>query len=112
MSRLYEMEIRIYGVNSERIVAIKEAVKEEWGFDYWYQNTDPISKMIVLHSYAEDYLCGGKSEADFATNVSIAVWKANGSFCEVVIEATCKEYIPSESYTHDEYDYEKLMNKL
>ena len=39
----------------------------------------------------------------------MAIWRANGSFCEVVVNATYLEDLPYETYTLDESDYARLI---
>jgi hypothetical protein len=39
----------------------------------------------------------------------VAIWRANGGYCEVVVNATYLEDLPYEIHTLDQTDYERLM---
>ena len=65
----------------------------------------------MLTASEEASLCGGESEEQFTERLSLAVWKANGEFCEVTINATYLENLPYEIHSLDEDDYERLMKR-
>jgi hypothetical protein len=62
-----------------------------------------------LQASASDWLCGGESEEQFTERLSVAIWRANGEFCEVVVNATYLEELPYESHTLDQDDYDRLI---
>ncbi len=41
----------------------------------------------------------------------MAIWKANGAYCEVSVDATYMESLPYETHSLDEDDYKRLMEK-
>jgi hypothetical protein len=41
--------------------------------------------------------------------MSVAIWRANGGFCEVVVNATYLEELPYEIHSLDQADYDRLM---
>jgi hypothetical protein len=96
------MNVTITNFNPERKVQLIEAANQEWSFDDWYQEANYIS------ACAEDNLCGGEGEEEFATRLTKAIWKANGAFCGVDVQATYLEDRPSESYSLTEEDYNKM----
>jgi len=111
MSRLYGMQIAIKGHNLDKADEIHEAVNCIWPGDDWHdsrrwnaEDTDP-----EIGGYAENNLCGGESEEDFAIRVTEAVWKVNGGFCKVTINATYLEQLPYETYEADEDDYKRFL---
>lgn len=40
------------------------------------------------------------------------VWRANGKFCDVSVHATYLEDLPSETYSFDEADFERLKGEI
>ena len=104
MSRHYDMSIEILRHRSERVGSIKEAAEREWPFADWFDDKEKIT------ASGEANLCGGESEEEFTERLSMAIWKANGEFCEVTVNATCLEDLPYEIHCLDEDDYERLIN--
>jgi hypothetical protein len=102
MSRFYNMGVEISGHDAGKIEAVKDAAAGEWKFDDWNECDGKLS------AYADGHLCGGESEKQFAERVSMAVWRANGKFCDVSIVATCLEDLPCETYSLDEDDFDRL----
>ena len=108
MSRKYEMLVHVREADPDRVDDIKEAAEAEWNFADWH----PLSlegEPPVFMAYAEDQLAGGEAEEEFADRLTVAIWRANGRYCEVEVRATYLEEIPFESYTRDEDDYQRLM---
>lgn len=103
MSRKYEMSVEIAGCPPHRIDAIKAAAGQEWPFDDWYEDEG------MLTASAEGSLCGGESEEEFTERLSLAIWKANGEFCEVTVNAYYLEELPYEVHCLDQEDYERLL---
>ena len=103
MSRHYDMSVEISGYRPDRLDAIKQAAGQEWPFTDWYDDEE------ALAASAEANLCGGESEAEFTERLSLAVWKANGEYCDVTVNATYLEDLPSASRSLDQSDYERLM---
>lgn len=108
MSRFYNMGLEITGYDPARKEAIIDAAHEEWSFEACWDGGDENA----ICSYGEDYLCGGESEEEFTERLSLAIWKANGAYCEVTVDATCLENLPFETHCLDEDDYQRLMNKI
>ena len=108
MSRFYEMHLRVYGANPDRVDAIKQAAAEEWPFEDWYPLVHPSDPRSFFSS-GQDNLCGGENDNEFATRLARAIWEANGGYCEVEVQATYLENLPCESYSFDEDEYEELV---
>ena len=83
---------------------IRQAAANEWPFEEWTDNGEQIN------AYAEDNLCGDETEEQFTERLALAVWQANGAFCEVSVDATYLESLPYETHSLDEEDYARLMN--
>ena len=62
-----------------------------------------------LQASAQDTLGGGESEEQFTERLSVAIWRANGSFCELVVSATYLENLPYETHTLNQEDYDRLI---
>ena len=99
MSRLYNMSVTVEGYDPKRRVAIEEAAAEEWDFDDWDER--PLDKSegpptLSVNGVSE--LCGGETEDKFARRLTLAIFKANRGRCRVVVNATCLENPPCDSY--------------
>ena len=103
MSRYYSMFVRIAGPAPERIDAVKSAAEAEWPFEDWILGGED-----VLTAVAEDSLCSGETDDEFAQRLAKAVWAANGAFCKVEVHATYLENLPHETYSFDQEDYQRL----
>ena len=103
MSRYYKMSVTIKGFQPERMDAIKAAAEEEWPFDDWYEYEGSLT------ASAESNLGGGTTEEEFTERLSLAVWKANGDYCEVSVNATYLEELPYETHCLDRSAYERLL---
>lgn len=106
MSRAYEMSVTIAGYDLARIEKIKAAAGEEWPFQDWCDSGEDLT------ASAEGQLCGGESEEEFTERLSLAVWKANGEYCEVVVDATYLDDLPYQTHCLDEVDYDRLMKPV
>lgn len=104
MSRYYEMGVEITGHDPEKEDHIKKAAEQEWPFADWWSSDNG-----QLHASAQNTLCGGESEEQFTERLSVAIWRANGGFCEVVVNATFLENLPYETHVLDESDYARLI---
>ena len=103
MSRYYTMTVTITGAACDRVDAVKRAAEAEWPFDDWLLNDG------VLTSPADDNLCGGETEEEFADRLAKAIWTANDGYCRVEVRATYLDRIPFETHCLDEDDYRGLV---
>ena len=105
MSRYYNMAITITGVPNNRVDVVKEAATVEWAFDNWFLDDDG-----VLTASADNRLCGGETEEDFAERLAKAIWAANGDYCRVEVNATYLDQMPYETHCLEEDDYRRLID--
>ena len=105
MSRYYNMFVRIRDFRIARLDAVKQAAEAEWSFDNWQLDPDG-----VLTADADDRLCGGESDDEFAARLTKAIWAANGSFCGVEVNATYLDQMPYETHCLDEDDYDQFLS--
>jgi hypothetical protein len=103
MSRYYGMNVVIVGQDAGKVEAIKAAAEAEWPFENWVEGGGQ------LQAYGENQLCGGVTEEEFAERLTLAIWRANGAFCEVTVHATYMEELPYATYSLDEDDYARLI---
>lgn len=103
MSRYYGMGITVTGHKLELAATIREAATEEWPFEEWQAGDENLT------AYAENNLYGGESEEQFTERITLAVWRANGAYCEVTVQATYLESLPYETHHLDEDDYVRLV---
>jgi hypothetical protein len=97
------MSVEVSDYRPEAIDKIKEAAEGEWPFEDWTQAGERLS------SYGESSLCSGETEEEFTEQLSVAVWRANGAYCQVVVTATYLENLPSETHSLNEDDYARLI---
>ena len=112
MSRYYEMSVEVTGYDPEKEDGIKAVAAEEWNFEEWTHYADRPGmddNEKGMMSSAKDNLSGGETEEQFAERLIVAIWKANGSYCTVTVDATYLESLPYETHTLDEDDYERLI---
>jgi hypothetical protein len=98
------MGVEISGHNPEKEDHIKIAAEGVWPFSDWM-----VSDKGDLQASASDWLCGGEMEEQFTERLSVAIWRANGVFCEVIVNAVYLENLPYEIHTLDQTDYDRLM---
>ncbi len=103
MSRYYTMAVTITGAARDRVDAVKQAAEAEWTFGEWFLDGG------VLTASADDRLCGGETEEQFAERLAKEIWTANGDYCRVEVHATYLEDLPCETHCPDEDDYRRLM---
>ncbi len=103
MSRYYGMTVTISGYNVQGVEAIRAAAAEEWPFEAWTDSGDQLT------AYAESNLCGGETEEQFTERLSVAVWRANGAYCEVSVDASYLESLPYETHSLNEDYYDRLV---
>jgi hypothetical protein len=105
MSRYYGMSVTISDHNQALAEKIKTAAEEQWPFEEWTDGDDS------LRVYAEDNLYGGETEEQFTERLSLAIWRANGAYCEVTVDATYLESLPYETHCLNEADYTRLITQ-
>ena len=103
MSRYYEMSVEISGYSPDKLATIQDATSNLWPFSDWdeYDNT--------LSASGCEHLCGGESEQEFTERLSLAVWRANGAYCKISVNATYLESLPFETHSLTEADYARLI---
>lgn len=111
MSRSYEMGVTITGFNKSRLQKIKKACLAEWSFDEDEFSVDP-KKVRTLTGKGIGSLCGGEDEEEFTDRLAKSVWKANGKYCGVEVQAVFLESPPPcEDHVRGKDDFERLMGK-
>ncbi len=110
MSRDYGMEVEICGHKRNKMGAIFKAAKQEWRFKH-RDEREEVGGMVMVLQYAEGSLCGGESEEEFTDRLALAIWKANGAYCEVTVDATYLNAPPVDFHVRDEEDFQRLQAK-
>ena len=103
MSRYYGMTVMIIGADPGRVDAVKQAAEAQWPFEDWL--VDPEG---VLTASAEDRLCGGETDEEFAQRLTQAIWAANGAFCRVGTITSIPIANLYDTYCFDQDDYRRL----
>ena len=107
MSRFYEMSVEVSGYVPAKAADIQAAAEEEWPFADWWRAGD--DEAATMHASGQSSLCGGETDEEFAERLSLAIWRANGGYCRVSLDATFLENLPYETYELDEADYARLI---
>ena len=107
MSRYYEMSVEISEYDPAKVEEIKAAAEAEWSFDDWWSGADVPGE--TMRASAQGHLSGGESEEAFTERLSLAVWRANGGYCRVSVDATYLENLPYETHSLDRADYDRLI---
>jgi hypothetical protein len=105
MSRYYEMSVEVTKHNTERRDAIQEAARREWPFDDWRDQGE------TLKASAAGSLGRVESDSRFADRLALAIWKANGAYCDVTVKAAYLERLPCEEYGLGEDDYARMIGQ-
>ena len=103
MSRFYQMSVEVAGHDPAKVAQIEEAAEGEWPFDDWYDSGENLT------ASAQANLSGGEGEEEFADRLAVAIWRANGGYCRVSVDATYLENLPYETHALDEEDYARLI---
>jgi len=103
------MTLKVCGYDPVRKADVVKAAEDIWNFDNWWDQKEAASGKDVLCGCGQGNLVGGEEEADFAERLAEAVWKVNGSFCEVTVDATALESIPYDTFVFDEEEYKKMQ---
>jgi len=107
MSRFHEMSVEVSGHDRAKVAEIQAAAEQEWAFDdWWFAGEDDAATM---HASGQSSLCGGETEEEFTERLSLAIWRANGGYCRVSVDATYLENLPYETHELDETDYARLI---
>jgi hypothetical protein len=102
------MTVQVSGYDLAKVSQIQAAAGKEWPFEEWGLSGS-VHDDPGMQASAQDSLCGGESEEEFVERLSLAIWRANGSYCQVVVDATFLENLPYETHTLDETDYVRLI---
>jgi hypothetical protein len=109
MSSFYEMSVEVSGYDPAKVAEIQAAAEQEWPFDDWWRAGDESDSAATMHASGQNSLCGGESEEEFTERLSLAIWRANGGYCHVSVDATYLENLPYETHELDEADYARLI---
>ena len=114
MSRFYDMFVKIDNYAPERKERVIEACRDEWEFEpdaFDAFRPRACDTPDPLTATGRSSLCGGETESEFADRLAVAVWRANGRFCQVTVAATFLDELPYESHVRDETDYDCWIKK-
>ena len=112
MSRYYEASVEIEEFNKSQREQIQEACSEEWGFGKdAFQDFERGDGTRGMEAVAQDRLCGGETEEEFAARMAAAIWKANSGYCRVVVNTLYLEELPYVAYPMEEEEYKEIMEE-
>jgi hypothetical protein len=110
------MAVTITGFQKSKLQKIKKACRAEWDFeqdDFSVETVDGDAKSLrTLTGHGMGSLCGGESEEEFSDRLATAIWKANGAYCEVEVQASyLEDDPPCEDHLRGKNDYKRLMGR-
>jgi hypothetical protein len=98
---MYDIRVEITGFRKQKIQDIKDAANKLWDFK-WENLGRDAHRGIPLCGQGQCNLGGGVTDAEFAKNLTKAIFKANGKPCKVLVLTTYLEDLPTDSYDFDE----------
>ena len=85
--------------------AFRQAAESVWSFSEWCNGYG------MMQSFAFGFLCEGESESHCAERLAVAIWKANGAYCNVIVVTTCLENATCGEFCPTETDYARLIER-
>jgi len=107
MSSWYKIEVSVNAFDLTKEDAIIEAARTAWDFDN-VTKTDKNVKTLYISGESQ---VGGEI-TDYIGRFAKAIWKANGKYCDIDVQALCVEDLPFEDYSLDDEDYTRLMGEV
>lgn len=113
MSQTYQMDVSLKNVDARKVGDVALFAGKEWPFGDWsHDHPDgQDDKLIDLDSCGTGSLAGGETPEEFADRLSLAVWRANGGFCEVRVYSTYLEELPQDEHRRGRRDFNRLMKR-
>jgi hypothetical protein len=103
----FNMRVESSGYDVGKTRAIMNTFGDEWKLN------DSHECKGQLHLTADCILVSAReSEKDIATRLSIAVWRANGKYCEVSVDIEDTDDDLYTTYSLDETDYEREIEGI
>ena len=97
MSRIYDMSVEISGHDPEKASQIQAAAERQWPFsDWWLAGEEDESEPECRHPQNIPFPAENPRRSS-PSDLSVAIWRANGGFCEVIVTATSLETCPTKS---------------
>jgi len=120
MSRFYRVQVDVYDYDPAKAAQIRQEAERQWPFeaddwtftsaDYEYQPTEVFrgKPATGMHNAAEGNLGSAETENHFAERLSMAIWRANGGYCRVELDANYIPSSPDTTLSLNKADYERL----
>jgi len=103
MSRAYQIQVEVRRANLNRLAAINERCAAERFVDEL--TVDDGDNNSVMIGNAIGNLFAGETEEEFANELTRAIWKANGAFCDVTVRLLHLDDLPFNVIELGEDDY-------
>ncbi len=113
MSQTYQMDVFLKNVDVRRVGDVAKMAGEEWPFGEWnYDHPDGQDDgLIDLDSSGIGQLAGGEEPDEFADRLALAVWAANGGFCDVEVYSTYIEDLPQDAHRRGRREFRRLTKQ-
>jgi hypothetical protein len=106
---MYEMQLTVLNFDISKKNEIEKAANEEWPFEEFEVSHD--DDHTGLWSRGESSLSAVMELKTFITRLSEAIWKANGAFCTVSVNALCQEGTEDDTFEPDNSAYNAMIQK-
>ncbi len=110
MSRTYNMTVIVESYIPAQAAAIGTVAEKEWSFDCWDEVPWSGEPSRLLGS-GDGNLCGGETEQQFVDRLTRAIWRANGAYCPIKVQAVYLDDHQPDCYLADEADYARVIKQ-
>ncbi len=113
MSQTYQMNVFLKNVKAERVGDVAKLAEAEWPFGDWNRDhrDGQDDGLIDLDASGIGSLGGGETAEEFADRLALAVWTANGCYCEVKVCSTYMEDLPQDEHRRGRKEFGRLTKR-
>ncbi len=110
MSLSYRMQVAVEEFSHGRKEALIEAIRQEWDPDSLPpEEYGPSGDEILLSG--TNALYGGEGAGGFAARAARAIWRANGGYCSICVDAQPDDGEPCDTIELSRDDYDMLKDE-
>ena len=108
MSRFYEMSVEVPGMTPRRWPKSRRRRRRNGRLT---TGGSPATRRGEADDarFRAELTLRRRERREFTERLSLAIWRANGSYCHVSVDATYLENLPYETHALDEADYARLI---
>ena len=104
MSTLYLCDVTVEKFNKKHSKKIQATIKANNLGDLAVDDES-------INACGNVWLYAGRSGADYTSDLSAQIWKANGGkYCEVIVRMACMDDLPYDEYCYEESEYRDIYD--